>query len=57
VLCDSRPASEQVYPVLRGLLSYHEVRAELGAAHALGEQLLRHSAEQPGDCALRVQAH
>jgi predicted ATPase len=41
--------------VLRGLLSYHQVRAELGEAHALGEQLLRHAAQRTE--VLRVQAH
>jgi adenylate cyclase len=44
-------------PVLRGLISFHQVRAELGEAHALGEQLLRHAAARPDDHALRVQAH
>ena len=57
VLCDSLPAGPQLYPVLRGLLSYHHVRAELGEAQALGEQLLRHAAQRQDDCALRVQAH
>ena len=57
VLCDSLPADPQRYPVLRGLLSYHHVRAELGEAHALGEQLLRHAAHRPDDRELRVQAH
>jgi adenylate cyclase len=56
-LCDARPAGPELYPVLRGLLSYHTVRAELGAARALGEQLLRHAAERRNDRALRVQAH
>jgi predicted ATPase len=57
LLCDALPADPQRYPVLRGLLSYHHVRAELGEAQALGEQLLRHAAERPEDVALRVQAH
>jgi DNA-binding winged helix-turn-helix (wHTH) protein/tetratricopeptide (TPR) repeat protein len=56
-LCDALPAGPQLYPVLRGLLSYHQVRAELGQAQALGEQLLRHAAERPDDSLLRVQAH
>ena len=56
-LCEALPSDPQRYPVLRGLLSYHHVRAELGEAHALGEQLLRHAAERPDDSALRVQAH
>jgi tetratricopeptide (TPR) repeat protein len=56
-LCDSLPVGPQLYPVLRGLLSYHQVRAQLGEAHALGEQLLHHAAQWQDDCALRVQAH
>ena len=55
VLCDALPPGPQLYPVLRGLLSYHQVRAELGEAHALGEQLLRHAAQRTE--VLRVQAH
>jgi DNA-binding winged helix-turn-helix (wHTH) protein/predicted ATPase len=56
-LCDGLPAGPELYPVLRGLLSYHTVRAELATAHALGEQLLRHAAERTDDTALRIQAH
>jgi DNA-binding winged helix-turn-helix (wHTH) protein/predicted ATPase len=56
-LCDALPADPQRYPVLRGLLSYHQVRAELGEAQGLGEQLLRHAAERQDDGVLRVQAH
>jgi DNA-binding winged helix-turn-helix (wHTH) protein/tetratricopeptide (TPR) repeat protein len=56
-LCDAVPAGPRLYPVLRGLVSYHQVRAELDVAHALGEQLLRHAAERPDDATLRVQAH
>ncbi len=56
-LCDSRPASPQLYPVLRGLLSFHHVRAELNVAHTLGEELLRDATERADDIALRVQAH
>jgi tetratricopeptide (TPR) repeat protein len=57
VLCDALPVSPQLYPVLRGLISYHQVRAELAAAHTLSEQLLGLAAERPADDALRVQAH
>lgn len=57
VLCDALPASPQLYPVLRGLLSYRHVRADLDEAHALGEQLLRHAAQRRNDTALRVQAN
>jgi tetratricopeptide (TPR) repeat protein len=56
-LCEAVPAGPQLYPVLRGLLSYHHVRAELGAAHALGERLLRHADQRRDDVVLRVQAH
>jgi DNA-binding winged helix-turn-helix (wHTH) protein/tetratricopeptide (TPR) repeat protein len=56
-LCDGLPASPQRFPVLRGLVSYHQVRAELADAHALGERLLRHAGEQPAAHELRVQAH
>ena len=56
-LCEAVPAGPQLYPVLRGLLSFHHVRAELHAAHILGERLLRHAAERRDDVVLRVQAH
>jgi DNA-binding winged helix-turn-helix (wHTH) protein/tetratricopeptide (TPR) repeat protein len=56
-LCNSLPTGPELYPVLRGLLSYHQVRAELGEARALGEELLRHAAQRQEDGALRVQAH
>jgi predicted ATPase len=56
-LCEASPASPALYPVLRGLLSYHQVRAELAVAQELGEQLLHHAAEVPDDRVLRVQAH
>jgi tetratricopeptide (TPR) repeat protein len=56
-LCDALPASPARYPVLRGLVSYHQVRAALDDAHALGELLLRHAASRPDDRPLRVQAH
>jgi DNA-binding winged helix-turn-helix (wHTH) protein/tetratricopeptide (TPR) repeat protein len=56
-LCDSLPTGPYLDPVLRGLLSFHQVRAELGEARALGEQLLRRAAQRPDDALLRVQAH
>jgi DNA-binding winged helix-turn-helix (wHTH) protein/tetratricopeptide (TPR) repeat protein len=56
-LCAVLPVRPQLHPVLRGLVSYHHVRAELSEARAIGEQLLRHAAQQPEDVALRVQAH
>jgi len=55
-LCNSLPPGPQLYPVLRGLLSYRQVRADFGEARALGEQLLRHAAQRPEDAILRVQA-
>lgn len=56
-LCAMLPASPAIHPVLRGLLSYHQVRAQLAEARALGEELLRRAAERPDDRALAVQAH
>jgi DNA-binding winged helix-turn-helix (wHTH) protein/predicted ATPase len=57
VLCAELPTSPTLYPVLRGLLSYHHVRAELDDAHQLGVQLLEQAERQRDDHALRVQAH
>ena len=56
-LCDGLRASPKVPPVLRGLLSYRQVRAELAAADDLGALLLRHAESSGADPALRVQAH
>jgi tetratricopeptide (TPR) repeat protein len=56
-LCRELPESPDINPVLRGLLSYHHVRAELSEAHDLGELMLAHARDNPGDTALRVQAH
>jgi tetratricopeptide (TPR) repeat protein len=56
-LCDTLPAGPQLYAVLRGLISYHQVRAGLGDARAFGDQLLRLAAERPEDRVLAVQAH
>jgi DNA-binding winged helix-turn-helix (wHTH) protein/tetratricopeptide (TPR) repeat protein len=56
-LCDATPAGPQLYPVLRGLVSYHQVRAEFGAARQLGDELVRHAEQQPGERLLQVQAH
>lgn len=56
-LCAARPPDEHLHPVLRGLLSFHQVRAEFGAAAAIGEELLRHADARPDDAVLRVQAH
>jgi tetratricopeptide (TPR) repeat protein len=56
ILCDALPAGPQLHPVLRGLLSYHQVRAQLREAQALGTQLLGHAAQRH-DSLLQVQAH
>jgi tetratricopeptide (TPR) repeat protein len=56
-LCDALPAEPALHPVLRGMVSYHQVRAEFDQALAVGDQLLRHAAERPDDRALRTQAH
>lgn len=56
-LCDALPASPARYPVLRGLVSYHHVRAALGDARELGMVLLDHVARRPDDRRLMVQAH
>jgi DNA-binding winged helix-turn-helix (wHTH) protein/tetratricopeptide (TPR) repeat protein len=53
-LCDALPGNPRVVPVLRGLLSYRQVRAELAAARDLGELLLGHAG---ADREARVQAH
>jgi DNA-binding winged helix-turn-helix (wHTH) protein/tetratricopeptide (TPR) repeat protein len=56
-LCDAMPGKATLDPVLRGLVSYHHVRAELAAARELGELLLGRAAARPHDRVLRVQAH
>src|SRR4029453_6746679 len=47
---------QRLFPVLRGLWNYHNVRAELQTAHALGEQLLT-LAQQAQDAAMLPAAH
>src|SRR5262249_11757684 len=39
-LCQHLENPHQLFPVLRGLYGYYQVRAELQTAYALGEQLL-----------------
>jgi tetratricopeptide (TPR) repeat protein len=56
-LCDVLPAGPQRYAVLRGLLSYHQVRAALGEARGFGDQLLGCARERADDRVLEVQAH
>src|SRR5262249_11714953 len=55
-LCQYLEDPYQLFPILRGLWSYYNVRAELQTAHALGEQLLA-LAQQSQDSAMLVAAH
>jgi predicted ATPase len=55
-LCQHLEDAYQLFPVLRGLCSYHIVRAELRTAHALSEQLLT-LAQQFHDAAMLCAAH
>jgi class 3 adenylate cyclase/predicted ATPase len=55
-ICQSLDNPHQLFPVLRGLHSHYNVRAEYQTAHALGEQLLV-LAQQSQDSAMLVAAH
>ena len=55
-LCQHLEDPHQLFPVLRGLWNYYNVRAEYQTAHALGEQLLT-LAQQVQDSAMLVAAH
>jgi class 3 adenylate cyclase/predicted ATPase len=55
-LCEHLDKPQQLFPVLRGLHTYYNVRAEIQTAHALGEQLLT-LAQQSQDSAMLVAAH
>jgi predicted ATPase len=55
-LCQALGDSQQLFPILRGLWNYHQGRAELQRAQALGEQLLT-LAQQAQDAAMLVAAH
>src|SRR5262249_21555963 len=55
-LCQYLADPHQLFPVLRGLFGYYNVRAEYQMARRLGEQLLT-LAEQSQDPALFVAAH
>jgi predicted ATPase len=55
-LCDHLEDPYQLFPVLRGLWNYYNVRAEPQTAHALGEQLLT-LAHQVGDVGMQCVAH
>src|SRR5207244_2787393 len=54
-LCAHLDDPHQLFPVLRGLWNYHNVRAEYQMAHALGEQLLT-LAHQAQDTAMLLEA-
>ena len=56
-LCEVIGGGPDVYPVLRGLVSYHHVRGELPIAHELGDELLGHATRAGADKLLQVQAH
>jgi predicted ATPase len=55
-LCQDLEAPDQLFPVLRGLWHYYQIRADYQTAHALGEQLLT-LAQHAEDPALLVEAH
>jgi class 3 adenylate cyclase/predicted ATPase len=55
-LCAHLDNPQQLFPVLRGLWSYYNVRAELQTAHTLGGQLLT-LAQQAQAPAMLVMAH
>jgi predicted ATPase len=55
-LCEHLDDPHQLFPVLRGLWNYYNVRAEYQTAHVLGEQLLT-LAQQAQDAAMLVAAH
>jgi len=54
--CQSLDDPHRLFPVLRGLVHYHNVRAAYQTAHALGEQLLT-LAQHVQDAAMLVAAH
>jgi predicted ATPase len=55
-LCEHLENPHQLFPILRGLWNYDNVRAKLQMAHELGEQLLT-LAQQSQDTAMLVAAH
>jgi predicted ATPase len=55
-LCEHLEEPHQLFPILRGLWSYYNGRAEYQRAHALGEQLLT-LAQQAHDSIMLVVAH
>jgi predicted ATPase len=55
-LCRQMGETPRLFPVLRGLWVFYITRAEYGAAHELGEQLVR-LAQSVQDPALLIEAH
>jgi len=55
-LCQQLEDPQRLFPVLRGLWNYYNVRAEYQEAQTLGEQLLA-LAQHIQDCAMLVAAH
>jgi TOMM system kinase/cyclase fusion protein len=55
-LCEPLEDPQRLFPVLRGLCSYYNVRAEYQKALALGERLLT-LAQQVGDASMLCTAH
>jgi predicted ATPase len=55
-LCQHLAEPQQLFPALRGLWNYYQVRAEFQMAHALSEQLLT-LAQQVGDVGMQCTAH
>jgi predicted ATPase/energy-coupling factor transporter ATP-binding protein EcfA2 len=55
-LCEHLDDPRQLFPVLRGLWNYYQVRAKYQTAHALAEQLLT-LAQQTQDPAMLLAAH
>jgi predicted ATPase len=55
-LCQHLEEPHQLFPALRGLWNYYQIRAEFQMAHALSEQLLT-LAHQVGDVGMQCAAH
>src|SRR5262249_5930172 len=55
-LCKLVGATQQIFPILRGLAAFYYVRGQLNTARELGEQLLL-LAKSQDDLTLRIGAH
>jgi predicted ATPase/class 3 adenylate cyclase len=55
-LCESAGEIPQLFPVLRGLASFHILRTEYDKAMQMGERIL-HLAERLGDTDMQVEGH